>query len=73
MPVNHSWTGAVILATLAILGRFHVTIWLAGIVPCAVPVPVLILVAELAVIAGLAWQIARRWPFSLRMSAREAA
>lgn len=56
---------ALALAALVVLSGDHVTVRLSGY-PVAVPVPVLILAAELAVAAVLCWLIirtARAWPY----------
>jgi hypothetical protein len=61
---------AVVLAVLLLLSGWHVRLQLAPGVPVAVPLPVLALLAELAVCAVLGWLIARvagwRPPYSRR-------
>ena len=49
---------AIVLASLLMLSGVHVTVPLAGC-PVAVPVPLLVLAAELAVIGLLGWVISR--------------
>lgn len=48
-----------VLAVIAFIGRAHVTIAPVG-VPLSVPVPVLLVAAELAVSAALVWILARK-------------
>lgn len=61
----------VVLAILLLLSGVHVRLWLAGYL-VAVPVPVLVLIAELATVVVLGWLIARAWhgfPFPLGRTA----
>jgi hypothetical protein len=61
---------AVVVAVLLLLSGAHVRMWFAGYL-VAVPLPVFVLAAELAVCALLGWLIARAagyrpWPCSRR-------
>jgi hypothetical protein len=56
---------ALALAALVVLAGDHVTVRLSGY-PVAIPVPALILAAELAVAAVLVWVLIRKfraWPY----------
>jgi hypothetical protein len=56
---------AIVLAALVMLAGDHVTLRLSGY-PVTVPVPALILAAELAIAAVLVWLLIRKfraWPY----------